>query len=326
MTERDKILDQLAGVFKTRDGFLLATHQNPDGDGLGSMLGLAYVLSGMGKEVTCYCQDPTPDYLEFLPGREMVRTTIAPEASFQVVVALDCGDAARLGEAERLLESAQVVVNIDHHVSGKPFGDLSLVDVSVSSTAELLMELFERMGAKLPYEAAVNLYTGIMTDTGSFRFDNVSKNTFRAAARLVDAGVNPWEIYTACYHSYSLGRLKLLSLVLATFRPELGGRVGCLRADHEMFEATGTTRADLEGFVDLPRLVRGLEVSLLISPKENDVFGVSLRSNGRVDVAAIAERHGGGGHRSAAAFKTEERPEKVEREIIGELARVLEEL
>jgi phosphoesterase RecJ-like protein len=326
LTDRDDIIGRLAGVFKSEDGFLIATHQNPDGDGLGSMLGLAHVLADLGKRVACYCQDPVPEYLDFLPGREMVLDEIDADAGWRVLVALDCGEPDRLGEAKSLIDAARVVVNIDHHVSGKPFGDLSLVDVAVSSTAELLMELFDEMGAALSHEAAVNLYTAIMTDTGSFKFDNVSGNTFKAAARLVDAGADPWEIYTSYYHNYSLGRLRLLALVLSTFRPEFEGKVGCLRADRGMFESTGTNRADLEGFVDLPRLVKGLEVSMLISPKGEGLFGVSLRSNGRVDVSAIAARHGGGGHRSAAAFKTDENPDTVERDVLDDIGRALKEL
>ena len=284
-----------------RDRWLLASHLNPDGDAVGALIGLGLLLKEMGKEVTLLNPSGVPEIFGFLPESHLVAREVGPALDYDGLAILDSGDPERIGDLCERLGEFPLVVNIDHHTFKEPWGDLSWVDVGYGAVGEMVWALAPHLPAHITPAAAQNLYTAIMTDTGSFRYANTTPRTLIAAAELVEQGADPAECARRVYLTFSPGRLELLARVLATLELEDGGRVGFLSADKAVFKETGTTPVDLDGFVDYARGVAGVEVAAVLR-EEGGGHKLSLRSWGRVDVAALAARFGGGGHRLAAGM------------------------
>ncbi len=304
----EKLIDCLA----VASDVVLVTHINPDGDALGSLFGLADILAGMGKNVIRYLEEEVSPLYRFLPDCERVVTDLdqvmelAAQAGTGIaVVSVDCGDQQRLGASgPRLLETHPFVV-IDHHQGNKGFGDITWIDPQRSSTGEMIYDLAMELNQTLSQGAAICLYTALVTDTGSFRYDATTGHTLKVAGALVDAGVRPEVIAGYLYDNYSLGRLRLLQMVLATLEIYAGDRIGVVRVTRHMLEKTGTTLEDTENFINMVRAVRTVEVAVFL--KEGGSFvSVSMRAKGGCDVAAIAARFGGGGHRNASGFRLQD--------------------
>ncbi len=288
---------------------VLITHIKPDGDALGSMLGLADILRQMEKSVLCYLEEPVPHLYRFLPGWQQAETSFAKVEEFVdsggqdvLAVVLDCGDMARLGKKGPQLRKIHPFVVIDHHKGNNGFGDLSWVEPGRSSTAEMICDLAGAMGQHFSPAAATCLYAAIATDTGSFRYESTSSHTYRVVARLVDCGAQPGDINEKLYDSYSLGRLQLLQQVLATLEFFADDRVAVISVSESMMADTGTTLEDTEDFINLPRVVESVQVAVFLKEGSNSV-SVSLRSRGNVDVSQVAQMFGGGGHARASGFR-----------------------
>ncbi|MBC8208730.1 MAG: bifunctional oligoribonuclease/PAP phosphatase NrnA [Desulfobulbaceae bacterium] len=292
--------------------FVLMTHLHPDGDALGSLLALADVLEGMGKQVFRYLEEPVSDLYRFMPGSELVCTDLSDLADFVAAahgdvaaVALDCGDDDRLGrEKDRLLTIKPLMV-IDHHRGHRKFGDFCWVDPDRSSTGEMIYEIVEELQVNLTSAAAFNLYVAIVTDTGSFRYENTTSRTMRIVAELLDLGVRPEEACGHLYDNYSLQRLRLMEQVLATLELHAGEQLATIRLTPAILDSCGASAGDAEGFINYPRSLRTVKVAVLF--KENGDAGgsVSMRAKGECDVAQVAALFGGGGHRNAAGFRYE---------------------
>ena len=293
----------IAREFKNKQRFLLATHVNPDGDAIGSLGALALVLEGMGKQVLAFCQDEVPGFLRFLPYSERIVREIARPDEFEVAVALDCGELDRIGNAAKMFQGVQKIIHIDHHSSGDGFGNLNLVRPECSSTAEILFEIFQAIPVALESQAAENIYTAILTDTGSFRFANTTARALAIAAEMVSLGVAPDKVAGEVYENISPERLRLLALSLNTLTIRSNGRLTALQVSRQMFEETGTTAAETDGFVNYPRAINGSEVAIFFREMDSGLVNVSLRSRGRQNVAEFARIYGGGGHHNAAAFR-----------------------
>lgn len=293
-------------IAETRDAllegshFLLLSHQNPDGDAIGSSLALAAGLAAAGKSCQLVNVDGVPANLRWLPLAEQFRLCPEVGAERDVVVLLDCGSASRTGLDPTLFDRARKVVNIDHHPGNPDFGHVNLVDPAACATAELVWEVLEAAAVPLGYEAAVAVYTAVLTDTGSFRFSNATAEAFDLASRMVAKGVEPSFVARMVYDQQPVGRLRLLSRVLDTLELSPSDRAACLTVTHAMFHETNTGAEDVEGFVNHPRSVSGVEVGLLLREEGPDRHRVALRSKGTVDVSLIAREFGGGGHRNAA--------------------------
>jgi phosphoesterase RecJ-like protein len=288
---------------RNNDRFLLATHVNPDGDAIGSLGALALVLEGMGKEVVAYCQDQVPAFLRFLPYSDRIAHELPSSHRFEVAVVLDCGELDRIGAAAKMVQRVQKIIHIDHHSSGNDFGTLNLVEPERSSTAEILYEVFQAIPVQVSREAAENLYTAILTDTGSFRFANTTPRALSIAGALVAGGVAPDKVASAVYDCMSPGRLRLLSLSLNTLTIQAEGRLTAIWVTQQMFAETGTTAADTDGFVNYPRSITTSEIAIFFRELDDGRVNVSLRSRGTQNVAEFARMHGGGGHQNAAAFR-----------------------
>jgi bifunctional oligoribonuclease and PAP phosphatase NrnA len=300
---RDEIIGRIVTILKEGGRFLLTTHVDPDADGIGSMLALGGALGKRGKETTLLIEEPLVSPLNQLPGADRIVQSFNRELEFDAIIALDCGDPKRLGTQRTLLDREETILCIDHHKTNSFFGDINLVDPQSSSTGELIFQIIKRAGFPLEEQTAKNLFAAIQTDTGSFRYENASAEAFRIAAELVEHGATPWEISRIVLEGYSFSRLKLLKRALDTLEFHLDGKIGMMTICSRMFEETGARQIDSERFVDYPRFVSGVELSVLIRQINADEHKFSLRSNKRVDVADLASCFGGGGHARAAGFQ-----------------------
>ncbi len=280
--------------------FIVASHRNPDGDAIGSVLGLARALAAAGRDVVLWHHDPdaVPDELAFLlaPG-ERLGPDLPADAAERTLIALDCASAGRLSERPPD-ELAGLVVNVDHHHDNTRFGAINLVDGRASSSAELVLRLLRAAGLPLTREVAEPLYVALVTDTGRFGYSNATPEAHRAAAELIEAGAAPAPISRRLYEEQPLANVLLLGRALAGATPMLDGRLVLSVLVGDDFRAAGTD--DTEGIPEALRGVRGAEVAVLAREVPAG-WRISLRAAGEaVDVSAIARDAGGGGHRAAA--------------------------
>jgi len=326
-----KIPEEIDAAIRDAENVVLFTHIHPDGDALGSLLGFAEILEGMQKRVFCYLEDAVPYLYHFLPGRDRVNTSLTDLDAFieengkVTAISLDCGDCDRLGKNAERLQQIKPFLVIDHHRSHRNFGQFRYVDPSKSSTGEIVFELARQLEANISYEAAYNLYVAISTDTGSFCYDSTSPRTLRIAADLVELGVQPDEVSGQIYNNYTRERIRLLEMVLGTLRLHDSGRLAMIYVTQQMFAESNALPEDIEGFIDMPRSIKGVRVAAFVKENKNGVVSVSLRAKGTTDVAEIAKTFGGGGHRNAAGFRFSGKAlEEVRTIVTDELIRVIE--
>lgn len=309
-------LEKIINIIQTQKRFLVASHENPDGDAIGSMLALGLSLERIGKDVVLYNRDGTTAALKFLPGSEKVNSSLDNiRGSFDATFVVDCTDTSRVGEEfERFKNSVRcgTTIIIDHHQTSKPSADLYLLNPNASATGMIIYSFLKILSLRLNSgqaleitpDIAESLYTTIVVDTGSFRYSNTIPETFEVAAELVRLGASPSKISQSIYETVPLHRLRLLGLVLQTLDVTEDGRIASVVIKREMFQMTGTSKEDTERFVNFPRSINGVEVAVLFREEEpsdgNSRWKLSLRSKGKVNVARITEKFGGGGHEMAA--------------------------
>ncbi len=280
--------------------FLITSHIDPDGDAIGSTFSFAWMLQTMQKNPVVYLRDSIPYMYEFLPKPKNVVHGLIPDGAFDAVFALDCGDLFRVGNGYERLRDMGPIVNIDHHATNEAFGVINLVDEGASSVGEILYKLFSRLEAPITPEAGVNLYTAILTDTGSFRYPNTNIEAFRICEEMMRIGVSPSHVAQMVYENHPKERFQLLGTVLAALETYNGDSVAIARVTQDMFRATGTTKEYTEGFVEFIKEIRGIDVAILMREINGQQCKVSMRSKGNTDVAQICNVFGGGGHRKAA--------------------------
>jgi phosphoesterase RecJ-like protein len=283
---------------------LLSSHVSPDGDAIGSELGLMRILRGLGKGALSWNLDPTPGLYRALPGSERIHVGAAPPAGFpekfDTVVVLECPSLDRTGLAEAL--QALPIVNIDHHLGNAHYGEVNWVDTAAPAVGEMVYRLAQGLKAALEPETAKALFLTLVSDTGCFRFANAGVAAFEAAASLVRDGARPEQVAELIYESQPVATLRLLGRMLESLELHDGGRVALVWLTAEMFQQAGATAADSEGLIDHPRSIAGVQAVGLLRQLDGERYKVSLRSRGEVDVEKIARQHGGGGHRNAAGF------------------------
>ncbi len=303
-------LERVGAELRARDRFLLTAHEGPDGDALGSLLGLHKVLTGLGKDSVMFMaakEFPLPIEYRFLPLEEVFHEAPADMAD-RTVVFLDCGNIDRM-PVEWLTAGGNDVINIDHHHDNTCFGDLNLVDVGASCTAEIVYDLALLLGARITPEIAAALYVGLITDTGKFMYENTNAHTHRVAADLIEAGVDVDDTYRRLYEHVPLEKLRLVSRALDGISSYCDGALAVSYVTLADYEATGAGEEMTEGLIDNLRSIDGVKVAAVIRDLGNrgrSARKVSLRSSaGDVDVSAIARENGGGGHKRAAGFSTD---------------------
>jgi phosphoesterase RecJ-like protein len=305
-TALDQVVEELRGA----DKLLLTTHENPDGDALGSLLGMHGVLTQLGKDALMYLSPdefPLPHEYRDMENRDIIGGPPA-DMGERVAVFLDCGNIDRM-PVDFLQREGIHILNIDHHHDNTRFGTANLVDPKASCTAEIVWRLSKELGADLTTDIARALYVGLITDTGRFMYENTSPEAHQMAAELIEAGVEPHVIYSRIYESLPFERVMLLQRALSTLRRFDDGAITMLHLTAEDFERTGAVENDSEGIIDHARAIDGTAVAVLVRDLTGDRAGkrkVSLRAtDGRVDVSEIARAFGGGGHRQAAGATTE---------------------
>ncbi len=304
--------------------FLVISHVNPEGDAVGSLLGLALALKEAGKDVVPYLDDQVPELLSFLPGSEQMVHSLEKEEPFDATFAVDCGQLERLGRGFAEFKGHGVLINIDHHKTNDHFGDINIVVPEASAAGEIVFDLLKQAGLKITPEVAVNLYVAIHTDTGSFRYSSSTPEAFRKAGELVRLGADPWKIASRVYENHPLKRFRLLSEALSTLEMKDEGKIAVLTITEDMLKRVNGTKDLVDGFVNYARAVEGVEVGVLFRECGKDEYKISLRAKGDVDVSKIAEKFGGGGHPHAAGFNIKGSLEEVKEKIVGELKEAIE--
>jgi phosphoesterase RecJ-like protein len=313
-----RIIREIVSSIHEHKRFLIASHIRPDGDAVGSALALTFMLRKLGKQADPYCQDPVPPGQEFLPGVDLIRHALPVASSYDAAILVDCGEFSRVGSAlSESIRQIPFLINIDHHVSKAPFGNIYWVEPSASSTCEMLYDLSLNLPLSLDPEIASQLYTGLLTDTGSFRFTNTTKRVLEIATSLVSAGAKPAYIAQQVYDSASPQRLRLLARVLATVSFFADDRLATAELSRKMFTETATSAVDSEGFINHLRSIKQVEMAMIFREEKDGPINVSMRSKGSVDVATFAQTYGGGGHRQAAAFRVPGTLETVRAEYTG---------
>jgi phosphoesterase RecJ-like protein len=302
---REQILDEL----RSAERLILVTHENPDGDALGSLLAMRDILTALGKDSPAFVdarEFPLPQEYRFLPFENVI--TVPPDdLDERTAVFLDCGSLER-NPAEALRRPGMHTLNIDHHHDNTRFATVNLVDAEASCTAEIVWDLMHGLGVKPTLQIAEALYVGLITDTGRFMYENTGPRAHMMAAELIQAGVDVPKLYRRVYEGVPYGKLALLARGLAKTRRYDQGRLTVTELDACDFAESGAEESYSEGVVDHLRAVEGTAVAALVRARINAADGdrkVSLRaSDQRVDVSQIARLQGGGGHRQAAGFTT----------------------
>ena len=303
-------LEAVAEAIRGHDRFIVTTHENPDGDALGSLVAMTLALRELGKDAVMYLfgDVPLPNEYEFMQFDGLVRGP-NPDPAGRVVLALDAANERRLGPETALLEKAPFIIDIDHHHDNTRFGTVNLIVGDASSTGEILADVFRELPVALTPAIAEALYIAVVTDTGRFQYANTTAKALRLAAELVEAGADVHRVFQGVYENVAFAKLKLVARALENAEVFEGGRVIVSHLEREDFAAAGAEEPYSEGIIDYLRAVEGAELAALIRepPTANGpTHRISLRTTEEaLDVSAIARKSGGGGHRQAAGFSSE---------------------
>jgi phosphoesterase RecJ-like protein len=290
------------------DNIVLIAHVNPDGDALGSSLGMYNILKGKGKNVTICNMTKPAKYLDFLPNYDKVKQTLPKK--IDLMISFDCGSFDRLGIERRDF----FLINLDHHISNTNYGDMNLIE-DVASASQVVFNILESNNIKIDKDTATCIYTALVTDTGNFQYESVTAEVFRVASKLVKCGASPEFISKMLYERDRLSRLRFLAKALDTLELYLEGQVGVVEVTKEIMEKTGAIKDDTEGLVNMVRSLETVEVSLLLR-EEDEGIKISLRSKNYVDVSKIAVKYGGGGHIRASGATIKNKTFKEIKEMI----------
>lgn len=307
------------------DKFIISTHESPDADGLGSEIALLDLLKQMNKEAYILNSDPAPDICRFMDiDNELTVLTdklqLPPDIEDFVQIVLDTNDYENIGSAYKILKSrVKDFFIIDHHEGELHKADVNFIKVEASSTAEIIYSIIQYYRKELNFKTAQALYTAIVFDTGSFRFPKTTSETFSIASDLLEYGVSPFKVYEQLYESNSLSSFQLRTKILSTMEILHNGKMVTMKLTPDMVEETNGSFAEGEAMINLPFTVKGVVASILIKQDKDSPVKISMRSKGNINVAAIAIRNGGGGHKNAAGYKPglsfDEAYEKVVKEM-----------
>ena len=295
--------------------FLITAHVRLDGDALGSELALYLMLKDLGKEAVICNQDPTPEHYRFLPAADDIVHDLEHIEKYDVGFILDCSELERVGKISADVFKIKTLINVDHHVSNGGFCKLRLLDPKASSTGELLYRLMRKMHVKMTKDICTNLYAAILTDTGGFRYSSTHQETLMAAGDLVEGGAEPQWISENIYESDPPAKLQLLSKVLETLTLDMENKTASLVVTRKHLQDTGATMEHTDGFIDIPRTVKGIDIAMLYTQMGDKQFKLSLRSKGKVNVEKIARKFGGGGHINAAACRIDGDIETIKSQV-----------
>jgi len=307
------MLSQVVELIENKQKFGITTHIKPDGDGVGSSLGLCWLLQSLGKSAEVIVHGEVPLAYRSLPGAEKIRDVEAIDDQYDAVFVIECSDLERPGI--KGLDDV-FTVNIDHHATSAHFGTINWIDSTASAVGEMIYNLCKAIGGRITREIAECVYMALVTDTGSFHFSNTTDRTLKVASELVKAGVKPAEVSEAVYNNYPWSRIELMRQVLGTVRRDESGKVASMRQTLKMREIAGAVDGDNNGFVNIPLAAREILAVVYMREVGKDEYRVSLRSKGDINVAKVAEKFGGGGHRNAAGLRVDGNWDEKENELV----------
>jgi phosphoesterase RecJ-like protein len=293
MTEFDRLVDR----FHHGQRFVISSHQRPDGDAIGSAMGMALILRAMGREADVVMDAVPPHFLQPFPLVDQIRVTREVAGGYDAAVIMECSALERTGITGL---DRSPVLNIDHHVGNTRYGVVNWIDESAAACGELVFSLLEILRAPLTADIATHVYLAVLTDTGSFHFSHITPRTFEVARRCVEAGADPQRIARTHYDSGTIGRVRIFGQVLSAMLLDASSRVAVLSITRAEAAAAGGTYDDTDGLINFPLTVKEMQAVAFLKEAGEGDWRVSMRSKGAVDVGAIARAHGGGGHANAA--------------------------
>jgi len=318
-------MEKVIEAIKKHKKFLITAHVNLEGDSLGSQLAMMELLTALGKTALIIDNDPPPDHYKFLPKTSEISTDVARKRDYDAAIILDCPTLKRIGKVRDLIPKDKFIINIDHHISNEKFGHANWVDPNASSAGEMVYRLFKEMGVKLTKETALVLYIAILTDTGSFNYDNTSSATHEIAGELLGYGLDPASVSESVYERRSISDIKLLGMVLSSLKINKAGDVAYMEITREMLSKTGADILKSEGFINYARSIDKVKIAILFKedPNGSGKINVSFRAKGDVDVNGLAANFGGGGHVKASGCVVEGSLAEVERKVLAKAEEVL---
>jgi bifunctional oligoribonuclease and PAP phosphatase NrnA len=312
--------EEIAQILREHQRFAVLGHVRPDGDALGSQLAVALSLQALGKELRVWNEDGMLEKYSFLPSAEFLTKPPSIPEDFDVAIALDTAIQNRLGTALAAVRSAKIWINIDHHVSNPGYGDVIYVDSSAPATGEIIFRLIKSEGLPFNRDIAENLYAAISTDTGSFQYPKTSAHTFEIAAELIRTGLDVGRLSQLLYENYPRRRLELLRELLRTMRFQEEGRVASFSLTLKAAAELDVLPEDNEGLIDHLRAIHGVIVAVFFEELSDGKVRVSMRSKtDAVDVCAICQKFGGGGHALAAGARVVGTLPEVEKRVLAEV-------
>lgn len=315
---------EVAEAIRAARTVLVTCHRNPDGDAVGSMLAVGIALERLGKTVSLYSPDPLSYAFQFLPRSRQVVVSLDRRTRYDLTIALDVGDEQQLGDEMPPPERRGTLAVIDHHASGRPFGEIRWHEPDAAATGVLVAELLDRLEVDLDVELAEPLWCALYTDTGGFRYSSTDAAVLRLAARLVETGLSPWEVTVKLYENNPLARIRLLPLALSTLMLSDSGQVASLALTEAMLAEAGADPSMIDGLINYARSIAGVEVAVQVL-QMGDACRISLRSKGRVNVGRIAQHLGGGGHSNAGGCVLRGEPTEVRDRVVALLQAELDE-
>ena len=304
--------------------FLISTHHNPDADAISSAVAVALWLKSLGKTVHVLNEDPCPEWLTFLPKTSLLKKAAdVKKLDYDAAIICDCGDLSRVGSVSRLLVAGKPMINIDHHVTNDRFGTINVVDVKASSTCEMVFDLLKEARFKLNRDVAALLYAGIMTDTGSFRYDNTTARTHAVIAALMDLKVSAPDMYQRLYVGIPVSDMKLFTQLIHQADLLFNNRVYCVSLSKKIAARFSKSFDLKEKLFTFLRSLEGIEVVVILTEVNSKEVRVNLRSQGDFDVARLAQRFEGGGHVKAAGCKVHDTLAKSRTLILSAIKKAL---
>ncbi len=324
MSPHPKIIDRILEGIRAHETFCVVGHIRPDGDCIGSQIGLTLALQGQGKKVACWNEDPVPQKLAFLDPDKLMQQP-KPGRVFDCVIATDAASLERLGKAAECIRDRQLLINIDHHESNTRYGDLNWITDDEPSTGELIFQLLKVAKWPITRQIADCLFTAVSTDTGSFQYSTTRPGSYHVAGELVQRGADLSKICNEVYQSFPLSRVRLLKHLYNHFRLTHDNQIAYLWLKKADFARTGADTSEAEGLIDHIRAMEPVVIACVFEELEPELTRLSLRSKSeKVNVSEIAARFGGGGHPAAAGARIPGRPLSVQRRVIAAVKHALD--
>ncbi|TYA14309.1 bifunctional oligoribonuclease/PAP phosphatase NrnA [Paenibacillus faecis] len=318
MQTNEREFRQAQRFLTEHDNFLVVAHVQPDGDAVSSTLAVGWLLSCLGKKYVMVNEGPIPKRMEYLwEADKIVNLSSAPlEAAYSHIICVDCADFRRTGKSSQYFAENAEILNIDHHPTNDGYGTCNLIVPHAAATVEILFDLIAFMDLNLDKDAATLIYTGLLTDTGGFRYSNTTPKVMATASKLLEYGVDGPGLSELLLEQMTLPQLRLLTRALNGLQISEDGKISWVSVNDEDLRVTGAIHEDLEGIVNYPRNIQGVEVGLLFKVISENAVKVSMRSAGKVDVARVAQSFGGGGHVRAAGARIEGTLEEIVPQVL----------